>query len=104
MFRPTLRRFLSAVLLVGATANVSAAHITFSAGYDGPWEWDEVTMTTWTEGSGMNTATYYKGTACITGYSGIDPEVDNYYQAPGIDYQDKYPTVRTFTVGMNLKF
>ena len=41
---------------------------------------------------------------CITGYSGIDPEVDNYFMSPGIDYQDKYPTVRTFTVGMNLKF
>lgn len=41
---------------------------------------------------------------CITGYSGIDPEVSNYYMAPGIDYQDKYPTVRTYTIGVNLKF
>lgn len=41
---------------------------------------------------------------CITGYSGIDPEVSNYYMAPGIDYQDKYPTVRTFTVGLQVKF
>lgn len=33
---------------------------------------------------------------CITGYSGIDPEVENDYMSPGIDYQDKYPTVRSF--------
>ena len=41
---------------------------------------------------------------CITNYSGIDPEVDNYFLAPGIDYQDKYPTVRSFSFGVNLKF
>lgn len=40
----------------------------------------------------------------ITGYSGIDPEVDNYFLAPGIDYQDKYPTIRSYTVGMSLNF
>ena len=74
MLRPTLRRSLAAVLLAGAAANASAT-ITFTAGYDGPWEWDEVTMTTWTEGSGMNTRTYYKGTACITGYNGSETEL-----------------------------
>ena len=41
---------------------------------------------------------------CITGYSGIDPEVSNNFMSPGIDYQDKYPTTRSFTVGMNLTF
>lgn len=40
----------------------------------------------------------------ITGYSGIDPEVDNYFMAPGIDYQDKYPTTRSFTVGLSATF
>lgn len=40
----------------------------------------------------------------ITGYSGIDPEVDNYFLAPGIDYQDKYPTTRSFTVGLSATF
>ena len=76
MTRSTLRRSLAAVLLAGAAANASAAHITFSAGYDGPWEWDEVTMTTRTEGSGMNTRTYYKGTASITGYNGSATEIE----------------------------
>lgn len=41
---------------------------------------------------------------CITGYSGLDPEVDNSYLSPGIDYQDKYPTTRSFTVGVNVNF
>lgn len=41
---------------------------------------------------------------CITGYSGQDPEVDNSYLSPGIDYQDKYPTTRSFTVGVNVNF
>ncbi len=41
---------------------------------------------------------------CITGYSGIDPEVDNNFMSPGIDYQDKYPTTRSYTVGLSLNF
>jgi len=41
---------------------------------------------------------------CITGYSGLDPEVSNYYWSPGIDDRDKYPTVRSFTVGININF
>lgn len=40
----------------------------------------------------------------ITKYSGIDPEVSNYFMAPGIDYQDKYPTTRSFTVGLTATF
>lgn len=41
---------------------------------------------------------------CITGYSGMDPEVDNAFMSPGIDYQDKYPTTRSFTFGLNVNF
>ena len=41
---------------------------------------------------------------CITGYSGLDPEVDNAFQTPGIDYQDKYPTTRSSTIGLTLNF
>jgi len=41
---------------------------------------------------------------CITKYNGIDPEVENDPFAPGIDPQDKYPTVRTVTFGLNVKF
>ena len=40
----------------------------------------------------------------ITKYSGIDPEVDNDFMNPGIDYQDKYPTTRSFTVGLTATF
>ncbi|MBR4048500.1 MAG: TonB-dependent receptor [Bacteroides sp.] len=41
---------------------------------------------------------------CITGYSGIDPEVSNYFLAPGIDDRDKYPTTRSYTFGMSINF
>ena len=35
----------------------------------------------------------------ITGYKGIDPEVNRSGLAPGNDERDKYPTTRTFTLG-----
>lgn len=49
---------------------------------------------------------------CITGYSGLDPEVAvsvyqdyrNDYKVPGVDNRDKYPTVRSFTFGLNVNF
>jgi TonB-linked SusC/RagA family outer membrane protein len=47
--------------------------------------------------SGSNLAT-------ITGYKGIDPEVTRLGLAPGNDDRDKYPTTRTFTLGVNLTF
>jgi TonB-linked SusC/RagA family outer membrane protein len=43
-------------------------------------------------------------TATITGYKGLDPEVNRIGLAPGNDDRDKYPTVRTFTLGVNLTF
>ena len=43
-------------------------------------------------------------TFTITGYKGIDPEVNRIGLAPGTDDRDKYPTVRTFTVGLNVSF
>lgn len=47
--------------------------------------------------STMNTFT-------ITGYKGIDPEVNRLGLAPGNDDRDKYPSTRTFTIGANLNF
>lgn len=47
--------------------------------------------------SGLNLVT-------ITGYKGIDPEVNRSGLAPGNDDRDKYPTTRTFTLGVNLTF
>lgn len=45
-----------------------------------------------------------KNLATITGYSGIDPEVDITGLHPGCDDRDKYPTVRTYTFGVNVTF
>ncbi len=41
---------------------------------------------------------------CITGYSGLDPEVSNDFRAPGIDNRDKYPTVRSYSFGLSVNF
>lgn len=41
----------------------------------------------------------------ITGYDGLDPELTN--SSPlyaGIDSRDKYPSIRTFTFGLNVNF
>ncbi|MFD2599456.1 SusC/RagA family TonB-linked outer membrane protein [Sphingobacterium corticis] len=51
--------------------------------------------------SGLNLIT-------ITGYKGLDPEATSYegdFQfAPGIEHRDRYPTVRTYTAGLNVRF
>ncbi|TRZ45913.1 SusC/RagA family TonB-linked outer membrane protein [Robertkochia solimangrovi] len=43
-------------------------------------------------------------TFTFTGYKGIDPEVDRGGLTPGNDYRDKYPTARTFTLGLDISF
>jgi TonB-linked SusC/RagA family outer membrane protein len=40
----------------------------------------------------------------ITGYKGIDPEVNINGLAPGVDYRDRYPATRTFALGVNINF
>lgn len=51
--------------------------------------------------SGLNLVTF-------TNYKGIDPEAVSYSGeftfAPGMDHRDKYPTTRTYTVGLNVSF
>jgi len=42
--------------------------------------------------------------ATITGYSGIDPEVSISGLAPGCDDKNRYPSTRTFTFGLSVKF
>lgn len=42
--------------------------------------------------------------ATITGYKGIDPEVSVSGLTPGIDSQYRYPSARTYTIGVNLTF
>jgi TonB-linked SusC/RagA family outer membrane protein len=43
-------------------------------------------------------------TFTITGYKGVDPEVNRIGLAPGNDERDKFPTVRTYTLGLNVTF
>lgn len=40
----------------------------------------------------------------ITGYKGIDPEVSTDGLTPGYDTRDRYPSVCSFTFGVNVKF
>ena len=42
--------------------------------------------------------------AVFTKYKGTDPEVSSTGLAPGNDLPNKYPTVRTFTFGLNISF
>ncbi|MDR2389754.1 MAG: TonB-dependent receptor [Tannerellaceae bacterium] len=42
--------------------------------------------------------------ATFTGYTGIDPEVQMTGLAPGTDSRDKYPTIRSYTFGINVTF
>ncbi|CAM3665358.1 SusC/RagA family TonB-linked outer membrane protein [Mucilaginibacter galii] len=38
----------------------------------------------------------------ITGYKGVDPEINQGGQSPGIDYNNFYPKTRTFLLGVNV--
>jgi TonB-dependent starch-binding outer membrane protein SusC len=40
----------------------------------------------------------------ITGYKGIDPEINQGGLAPGVDYNNFYPKTRTFLLGVNVSF
>jgi iron complex outermembrane receptor protein len=40
----------------------------------------------------------------ITGYKGLDPEVNQGGTAPGVDYNNFYPKTRTFMFGVNVTF
>lgn len=40
----------------------------------------------------------------ITGYKGIDPEINQGGIAPGVDYNNFYPKTRTFLLGLNVSF
>lgn len=42
--------------------------------------------------------------ATITGYSGIDPEVSISGLNPGVDNKNRYPSTRTYTLGISVKF
>ncbi len=42
--------------------------------------------------------------ATITGYKGIDPEVQTIGLDAGVDNRNKYPTTRSYTFGVNITF
>ncbi len=48
-------------------------------------------------GSILNTLT-------ITGYKGVDPEVNTSGLSPGFDSRNQYPTIRMFTMGLSASF
>ncbi|MDA3927412.1 MAG: SusC/RagA family TonB-linked outer membrane protein [Prolixibacteraceae bacterium] len=73
------------------------------------WKIDNITVGYNITGNGK----YFKGariyasslnTLIFTNYKGIDPEVNNAGLDPGNDGRDKYPTTRTFTLGVNFNF
>ena len=53
-----------------------------------------------------NVRMYFTGQnlLCITGYTGVDPEVKLTGLAPGIEGTSYYPRTRVFTLGVNVKF
>ena len=40
----------------------------------------------------------------LTGYDGVDPEVSAAGLTPGYDRRDGYPSIRSFTLGVGVKF
>lgn len=73
------------------------------------WKIDNITLgyTFNKVGKYISSARIYgatQNTFLITKYKGIDPEVDRGGLAPGNDYRDKYPTARTFTLGIDVTF
>nr|WP_320037550.1 TonB-dependent receptor [uncultured Bacteroides sp.] len=40
----------------------------------------------------------------ITGYKGLNPEVNDTGLAPGLDSRDRYPITRSYTIGLNVQF
>jgi TonB-linked SusC/RagA family outer membrane protein len=53
-----------------------------------------------------NLRVYFSGMnlAVLTGYKGMDPEVNMRGLSPGMDSRDKYPTVTSYTFGVNMTF
>lgn len=74
------------------------------------WKIDNITLgynLAKTGVSFIKSARFYVSTLntfMITGYKGIDPEVNRLGLSPGNDDRDKYPTTRTYTLGLNLNF
>jgi TonB-dependent starch-binding outer membrane protein SusC len=73
------------------------------------WKIDNITLgyTIKSDNKVLNGTRLYASTLnsfIFTNYKGIDPEVNRGGLSPGNDGRDKYPTTRTFTLGINMKF
>lgn len=74
------------------------------------WKIDNITLGFNLNKTGISfikSARFYVSTLntfMITSYKGIDPEVNRLGLTPGNDDRDKYPTTRTYTLGLNLNF
>ncbi len=97
-------------LIDGRTLSYGQAYVSHYIENADFWKIDNVTLGYSMPGGtirAIKTARIYASVsnlAIITGYKGIDPEVGRTGLAPGNDDRDKYPTMRTFTLGMNLSF
>ena len=72
------------------------------------WKIDNVTLGynfNVSKAAHIQTARLYVSTLntfVITGYKGMDPEVNQLGLAPGQDYINKYPSTRVFTFGLSI--
>ena len=73
---------------------VKLDNVTFS--YDVPWKNRFV--------KGMRVYLVGQNLLCITGYTGVDPEVQLSGLTPGIEGTSYYPRTRMFTLGATVKF
>ena len=96
------------------TLDYDLAYVSYYLENGNYWKLDNVTLG-YTLGENVlgglsevvgNARVYLSGSnlLTITGYKGLDPEVNTNGLAPGIDHRDKYPTTRTFSAGMSLTF
>jgi hypothetical protein len=53
---------------------------------------------------GMRVYSSFSNLAILTKYTGIDPEVNVQGLTPGTDERYRYPSARTFTLGINMNF
>ncbi|MDR8393986.1 TonB-dependent receptor [Aliifodinibius sp. S!AR15-10] len=90
--------------------NTGLAYVSYYVEDGDYWKLDNATLgytfDVTTLGFVQNARVYFSGSnlLTITGYKGMDPEVDISGLDPGNDPRDKYPTTRTFTLGVNLTF
>ena len=92
-----------------AQLNQDLAYVSYYIEDGDYWKLDNVTLgyTIDLTRFAINNARVYvsgRNLYTLTGYKGMDPEVSFSGTDPGSDQRDKFPTTRTFTLGVNLTF